>query len=81
MKDFEDMTWEELDQARIELNKYLEKIRQQKRRAAYERAEELVKELNSITRDWNIGLISVDCDGYTIDLDDDIVVIKPEECD
>ena len=81
MKDFKDMTFEELDNARLELFKYLDKARRQKRQAVYERVEELVYELNSLTRDWNIQLETVDCDGYTVDLDEDITVVKPEECD
>ena len=81
MKDFKDMTWEELDKARTELYQYIDKVRRQKRKEVYERVKDLVDELNSLTRDWNILLETVDCDGYTIDLDEDITVIKPEECD
>ena len=81
MKDFKDMTWEELDQVKTELLKYIEKARKKKRQAVYERVKELVNELNSLTRDWNIDLETVDYDGYLTEISDDITVVKPEECD
>lgn len=81
MKDFEDMTWEELDQARTRLYWYIDKVRQQKRKEAYKRAKELVNELNSIARGWDIGLVSTDCDGNRMGIFEDIEVIKPNDCD
>lgn len=76
MKNFEEMTLEELIGIQVELNRQIARIRQEEIDKAYKRAVELVDELNSLARKYDIPLESVDDDGYTITLCDDIKVIR-----
>jgi len=77
MKDFKEMTLEELIKMQVELNRQIGLLRQEETETAYKRAVELANELNSLTRKYNILLESVDDDGYTLTLCDDITVLRP----
>lgn len=79
MKDFKEMTLEELIKIQIELDRQIQQIREEEMEKAYKRAVELVDELNALTSKYNIPLESVDDDGYKITLCDDIKVPKPGE--
>ena len=79
MKDFKEMTVEELIKIQIELDRQIQQIREEEMEKVYKRAVELVDELNALTSKYNIPLESVDDDGYKITLCDDIKVTKPGE--
>jgi len=72
----EDMTLEELLKAPSQLDEYIEQIRQEKKEKAFKKAVELANQLNSLVRECDITLESIDADGYTAKLNGDIIVLK-----
>ena len=55
MKDFKEMTLEELIKIQIELDRQIQQIREEEMEKAYKRAVELVDELNALTSKYNLN--------------------------